>query len=271
MDAISTVELIGYIANPSNWRSFGGATEQILEKSKQLGRKVEITGEENLPKEGGYILASNHFAPVENLKKMTGKMKDQHLLEVIGSYSKLIRETTGGRSHMVLAITEVNRPEGLFPKGKPAREVLKWLTTDAIYGSANVLRRAMLAAYKRAEDLLPLPIDMEKLPTFFMKARKEISAGNVLVIMPEGNTAYALGQMGEEKMEPAKNGMALLSYGTKSQVVPVAQYKDGDTLKISIGQPIGALTDLKSQTEYTTGVMSAMAQMLPPPLRGAYA
>lgn len=255
MGEAKAVEYLQAFRNRRNWRSFTQTAEQALDLS---GRKVDVFGGENIPF-CGQIWAVNHTARVDDPVNMTGRLVVPDMLDIVGVLS---RETRKRNKRMFLVMTDTPQLKALFPKHIASpREVLEWITKDAKYGGANVLRTIMLRVYGNADDLLVsrargVSLDMVK------RATTELTKNNnIVTLFPEGKTTVAL--------ERGSPGLGFIRRHTRTPIVPVSQYDEDGRLQVHFGRPIVEDTG-KDDQRFTDIVMRAIAGQLPPHLRGVY-
>ena len=106
----------------------------------------------------------------------------------------------------------------------------------------------------------------------FQHAIKVLQSGQVLGMFPEGTRNKGQG------LRTAKTGAARLSIATRSSIIPVAldgtqhlfnRFPHRTALTVKIGLPILASDD-HTPIELTDQVMFALADLLPPEMRGVY-
>ncbi|MCL4386956.1 1-acyl-sn-glycerol-3-phosphate acyltransferase [Patescibacteria group bacterium] len=242
-------------------RTFGNAAQEVLERSQ---RPYEIVGEENIPKEGPFILAGNHYVRAEDPKRMTGEQKMNDLVATIGLINTVVERNTEN-ARILWTPSETPRPEGQFPKGKPVKEVLQWLTSDAKFAGANAVRKAFFSMFGYSNDILVAPSStksIDALKSFYKGVTKHFNDKGVLGIFPEGEVT--------QEMRQAKPGLGHLAIRMKQPVLPVAIYDEGGTLKLRIGKILSPPDNITQKDQFTTDVMTIIAGMLPENLRGFY-
>lgn len=249
------------IASELNRRpSLTHAAIEVLIDSK---RPYEISGKDNLPDKGGFILVANHFVRVEDKESMTGPRKMNDMFETMGLLAKVLRDKIGETANVVWTPSEVPRPEAVLPefRGKP-REVLKRIALNAGFAATNATRAVFLKLFSNATDILSVPPGIKNLRTFLGKAKQHIEDGDVIALFPEGEVSYEL--------RTAHEGFAFLAMDTQAAVLPVAVYDEGGSLKMIIGQLIPPPGNRSERHDFTDKVMHVIAGNLPMHLRGQY-
>lgn len=242
-------------------RSFGDGARDVWEKS---GRKHEIFGLENIPKEGPYIIAANHFVRVDDPTSMTGKQKMNDLVATVGLLNKIVAENTSAAT-VLWTPSETPRPEAAFPRGRSFAEIFKWFKSDAKFAGSNVVRKVFFSMFNYSMDVLMAPsseTNTRGFRKFYEGVTKHLREKGVLGIFPEGEIS--------QEMRQAEPGVGHIAIKTKTSVLPVALYDDAGVLKLRVGAVIQPPDQLAGKTEFTTRVMGTIAGMLPESLRGFY-
>lgn len=230
-----------------NW----GGVLNLFEKNSV--RPIDIEGKENIPRDGSFILAANHFARATDKVNMIGIHKDNDMFVAMSQLNKLVRENT-------------KNGKVLWPESTEPRPNFK-LTP------ANLIRKTFFQVFKHADDIVPVPyvdsnpksgrpVDVKSLMRLVRKTIDHLKSGGVLAIFPEGEAAYYL--------KKAKPGMSHFAIKLQKSVVPVSMYDRDGTLMVKVHQPLVPPKDLGEREAFTKKVMTTIASGLPVELRGAY-
>jgi hypothetical protein len=248
---------------------------KIVEDNYQKYRKVDISGEDNLPNEGGFIIVPNHFARADDKETMEGSLKMTDMFLGMSMINKVVRErTTAKRVLWPEAFTP--RPHDPMPENITPKSFVEWVFNQAKYASANLLRVMYFKAFSYAEDIVSVPHDFKfsQLKAVFTRSAGELKLGNVLAIYPEGEVTHALNEGAKTgRNEPVKfHGASHFATQFQRKIVPVAVWDEKGTLKMVIGKPVeppagDSDAERKALTEQ---VFLEIAKLMPPDLRGQY-
>lgn len=242
--------------------SLDDATVMVLQRQEKRGRTVEYHGLEHIPKEGGCIIAANHFVRMKDKSRALGPHKMEDLFASVGALTTAVRKQRGEHASVIWTPSRVPRPEAVF-KGKSAKDTLEWIASGSpLLGVSNVVRTLFLSLYKGADDVLPTPHDAKQREHFFETLQARLKNGEVLGIFPEGEVSHA--------MRRGRFGVAHIAIRSGVPVIPVAQYDRGGDLIVTVGESIQPPTETSGARPLLHSIMHAISGMLPPELRGVY-
>jgi hypothetical protein len=260
-DTVKPIQSEGYShlylkAIYEGWRNklnFADVLDIVERDSK---RDIRIEGDVNVPKEGPYFMASNHFARVDNIEKMRGPNLITDLMLSMVALKKISKGN-------------VLWPEALEP-GKPQKlpkslkELKDFAESLIVVPSVNLVRKLFFKMYEHADDMVAVPTGPKvgKLVTLYTKFRDHLKDGGVIGMFPEGESSHSL--------KEAKHGTSLFAIKKQVPVVPISMYDDKGTLVAVVGKPLTPPEDINRMEEFTTEIMSSIAQNLPEELRGVY-
>lgn len=235
----------------------------VLRRQEKNGRKITYEGLDNIPDNGGFILAANHFVRMTDKTRALGRHKMEDLLASLGALTDGVRRRHGENTSVIWTPSRVPRPEAVFPKGSSVEDTLKWLAKGSpSMGVSNLSRSLFLSLYKNARDVVPIPYDAKEREQFFSTMRSRLNEGDVLALFPEGEVSHALRR--------GKLGAAHIAIQSRAPVVPVAQYDLNGELMVRIGKPMQPPIELTGARPFLNDIMGAISKMLPPELRGFY-
>lgn len=237
-------------------------SDTAIDVFTQSGRGLHTEGEDHIPKIGRFILTANHFNRVDNPITMEGPQKMNDMFETMGGLVDVVRRHTGYETEVVWTPSQLPRPEALLPKNKTPREVLRWLAKGAKYAPVNWGRDAFIHLYRHAPDMVPVPHSQKEMKRFYQTITDKLDAGAVIGLFPEGETT--------QELRRAKSGFAHIAIKLNVPTLPVAVYDIEGILQFRFGEPIDAPPNLHDKKRFVNDIMTSIAQMLPPQLRGYY-
>lgn len=244
-----------------NMHSLGSAGVDVLKRQEQKGRRITITGLENIPTNGPVILASNHFVRMTDVEHALGPHKMEDLLSSVGAITLAVRNRRGPDASVIWTPTSVPRPEAILKKRASTREVLKWLSEKGpSMGVSNSVRSVFLWLFRDARDVIPA--DPRKTESFLGALKDRLSQGEAVGIFPEGEVSNA--------MRRGRFGVSHIAIDANAPVIPVSQYAKGGELVVTVGTPLRPPGDRKEARSFHTTIMRAISSALPPELRGFY-
>lgn len=240
-------------------RSF---SDTAIDVFTQSGRGLYIEGEDHIPEAGGFILAANHFDRVDNPITMEGTQKMNDMFETMGGLVAVVRRHTGSETEVVWTPSQLPRPEALLPKNKTPRKFLQWLAGGAKYAPVNWGRDVFIHLYRHAPDMVPVPHSQKGLKKFYQTITDKLDHGAVIGLFPEGETT--------QELRYAKSGFAHIATKLGVPVLPVAVYDTDGILQFRFCEPMYPPQHLHDKNQFATHIMTSIAEMLPPHLRGDY-
>ena len=245
-----------------NNHSLGSAGIDVLTRQENHGRRVIVTGEDNIP-DGAVILASNHFVRMKDTKRALGPYKMEDLLSSVGAITRAVRNKRGVDATVIWTPTSVPRPEAKLKHKATGREKLKWLSEmGPSMGVSNATRSIFLSLYKNALDVMPIPASRDSMRQFYEEIQKRLAVGEALGFFPEGDVSHEL--------KKGKFGVARIAITSQVPVIPISQYDRHGELIVSIGKPLTPPKDIAHKGVFLNEIMQAISRGLPEELRGEY-
>lgn len=198
------------------------------------------TGTENIPQKAPFIFAANHY----NKGPLRGIWETAAIADI------LARNMPNGFDYRSRLIIDSKKDStGLF--GEKSKSIANQMIEHVLYNAAVTL------------DLIPEDQPLEALET--------LKSGNIVGVFPTGNAEFSLTK------GLAKTGRLFevaTRYGAPTIPIGVYHAKKEKSFIINIGKPLWCKPNLKnpnSHQETVDNVMSNIASLLPPQMRGAYA
>lgn len=229
----------------NKYRNFGKASIEIAERSD---RQKVVQGAENLDQNGGFILVFNHFV-ADPSEPLTEKWREA--AEFIGIITKETKKVIP-EDHQLIWLGPYKPRSAIFDTtgDKLPQEVS--LSTDTIRETA----------LKNAVDAIPFIYSPESIDELYRKVKENLDKGNVIAITSQSSTSTEL--------QKAEGGFARMAITSQVPVIPVATYSNTESIFVSFGKSISPPNDQSQKQQFTENVMSSLASMLPPSLRGYY-
>jgi hypothetical protein len=237
-DIFNTIRSIFKDRKESNTRSL---SKDLDDLNKLFGTKIDITGAENIPKEGGVVLVTSHVVSIVSAPGWINKNVNPFWwASGITSGVKEVRK-------------DEIRPIAASPNIKIYREIIR-----DVFGGFPVSHGAS---------------DKKKNYFSILDAKEAIKSEEVVLIAPEGENRIGLNK-------PQLGGISRL-VGEGIPFIPVAFYEEavnGDfAYKVVFGKPLTFDIDLTNPAHrkekvslFVTNIMTNIAKLLPPDKRGMY-
>lgn len=214
---------------------------------KELERKsqVEISGLENIPKEGGSMIVFNH----PNMDILLPAMLEL-CIQVFDLNGQQVKLAMG--SEIPMTTTNFNEKTAL------PGSILLLKRFHQMY-SDNII--SVPTAEKRKDYLTGRMSAVRKM----MRAFKE---KNIVIISPEGHVEKEGRISPVETYHDGSGKLAILATKMGIPTVPVAVWEEGKTIQVVVGEPFFMTTEESDLV--AVEAMFEVAKYLPPELRGPF-
>jgi len=240
---------------------YGWVGKRVLEQAERSGRQIRIEGaEENIPKQGPYILAANHYVRVDNPSNMMGPQKMNDVFSSNGVLQKMVESFTPGAEIKHLQNRDP-RPEAFFPKNATPESLRKWFLEGTKFIPSNLVRKVFLGMFSYTDDLVGVSSDMRGMAELKKNLESHLQKGGVIIIFPEGEVT--------QELREAKHGAGHMSVNMGVPIVPVSQFEKNGVLQFIVGKPIFPKAT-SNFMHMTNEMMGAIASNMPEDLRGFY-
>ncbi len=244
---------------PTATQVVGNVAHLLFRHVNALEQNAERAGKELFPKEGGFLVVTNHFGG--ETPQLMGLLSEYKLHIAAGEELNFNRSKFRGWLLKKL---------GMIPVYESLAHVKTPEEKDALLSRVPSGERR--GGYQRVLDHNPADV-ARRANEFAKTAAALLAKGDVVAMMPEGLFAYE-----EEKMlQEGYGGMGLIAAeykkltGQDLKIIPVAMYTD-EQKTVNVGEPLfipGAKGKIDKK-EDTDSIMTYLASMMPEKFRGYY-